>query len=244
MDLSWLAFINLDLDFLSSLLSIIIINLILSGDNAVVIALAVRSLPHEQRKKSIIIGSGGAVILRIALTFFAIQLLQMPYLKIVGGILIAWIAVKLFLDDSDDCEFNKEVNGFLPALRIILIADLVMSLDNVLAVAAASNGNLYLLIFGLAMSIPIVVGTSTFLLKLMDKFPVLIAIGAAVLGKVAGEMIVTDPVVVEIFHPSKIVSHAVEVSFLIGVIVFGKLLVRRKNRREEAALSLDSNDKR
>lgn len=238
MDLSWLTSLNFGLEFWSSFISIIVIDLILSGDNAVVIALAVRSLPREKRQKAIFVGSGAAVLLRIILTFFAIQLLGIPYLKLIGGVMIIWIAVKLFLEDSSDHNDIKSAEGFFKAIRVILVADFVMSLDNVIAVAAASKGSLALIIFGLILSIPLVVGTSTFLLKLIDRYPVIIMIGAAVLGKVGGEMIISDPIVVKFLAPSKMVTYAFEAFCVVGVIISGKLLVRWKIRKEEAELGM------
>lgn len=236
MDLGWLGQITFNMDFFSGLFSIIIVNLILSGDNAVVIALAVRSLPRKQRLQGIIIGSGAAVVLRIVLTFFAAQLMQISFIKLVGGALILWIAVKLFTEDSGEHEINKEATTMMQAIRIILIADLVMSLDNVLAVAGASKGNLFLLIFGLAMSIPIVVGTSTLLSKLMDKYPIIIYIGAAVLGKVGGEMMITDPFIVQLINPGNVTVYIVEAIGVLGVIIVGKLLIRMKIAKAEKEL--------
>jgi YjbE family integral membrane protein len=238
MDFSWLTTMNFNLDFLSAFVSIVLIDLILSGDNAVVIALAVRSLPREKRQKAIIIGSGAAVLLRVVLTFFAIQLLAIPYLKVVGGVMIIWIAIKLFLEDSSDHNDIKSSDSFFKAIRVILVADFVMSLDNVIAVAAASKGSMFLIIFGLVLSIPLVVGTSTFLLKLIDRYPVIIMLGAAILGKVGGEMIISDPVVVKLLNPDKIVTYAFEAFCVIGVILGGKLLVRWKIRKEEAELGM------
>ncbi len=236
MDLGVLGHVSFDADFYSGLLSIIIVNIILSGDNAVVIALAVRSLPRSQCLKGIIFGSAAAVLLRIVLTFFAAQMLQISFLKLGGGVLIAWIAVKLFLDDSGGHAKSEDASNFAQAIRIILIADLVMSLDNVLAVAGASKGNLFLLSFGLAMSIPIVVGTSSLLSRLMDKYPIIIYIGAAVLGKVAGEMIITDPIVIQYLNLNIPVQYLVEAVFTIGVVVLGKLIKRWKNQKSEAAV--------
>ena len=238
MDFSWITAVNFNLDFWSTLLSIVIIDLVLSGDNAVVIALAVRSVPREQRLKSIIIGSGAAVMLRVVLTFFAVKLLTIPYLQLIGGILIIWIAVKLFLKGSSENNQEKSADSFFSALRIIMAADFVMSIDNVIAIAAASKGSLFLLIIGLALSIPIVVGTSTFLSKLMDRYPVIITIGAAVLGKVGGEMIVSDPAMIKMFNPSRFLSHAVELFFVVGVVITGKLLARRQTHPEESSLCL------
>jgi YjbE family integral membrane protein len=179
-------------------------------------------LPKKQRFWGIVLGSGAAVVLRIVLTFFAAQLLLIPYLKLTGGILIAWIAVKLFLEGTEEATCD-EAGDLWQAVKIILIADLIMSVDNVLAVAGASGGNMLLLIFGLGTSIPLVVGTSTLLSLLMEKYPIIVYIGAAILGKVAGELIITDSFVEGILHPSTLVNYTVQALFAVGVIVVGKL---------------------
>lgn len=238
MDFGALGSITLNWEFFSGLLSIIFINIILSGDNAVLIAMAVRSLPREQRRKGIIFGSAVAVILRVILTFFAAQLLQVSFIKLVGGILVAWIAVKLFTEEGQDSELEKEGTTFVQALKIIIIADLVMSLDNVLAVAAASNGNFFLLLFGLVSSIPLVVGTSTLFSSLLDRYPIIIYIGAAILGKVGGEMVITDPYIVQLLNPDKIMIYFTEGIFTVGVILIGRLLLRRK--RAEMLKEIDA----
>jgi YjbE family integral membrane protein len=231
-DLGWFGYISFDLAFLSALFSIILINLILSGDNAVVIALAVRGLEKKQRKWGIILGSAAAVLLRVVLTFFAAKLLLIPYLKLLGGALIAWIAVKLFTEGASDDKVHEATN-IGQAIKVICIADLVMSIDNVLGVAGASKGNMFLLLFGLGSSIPLVIGTSTLLSMLMDKYPIIIYIGAAILGKVAGEMIITDPVVVKMLQPGHYLEYGLEVFFAAGVIVAGKLLMKWKIAKEE-----------
>lgn len=223
-----LGHISFSWEFFAALLSIILIDLILAGDNAVVIAMAVRSLPRKQQQKGILFGSGAAVLLRVVLTFFAAQLLQTPYLKFVGGLLILWIAVKLFIEGNPGEEVHREAKTIWQALWVIVVADITMSVDNVLAVAGASKGNLFLLIFGLGLSIPFVVFTSSLLSMLMDKYPVIIYIGAAVLGKVGAEMIITDPVMVERFHAPVGVQYAMEALSALGVIVLGKLWVRWK----------------
>lgn len=233
-DLGSFGYIAFTPEFFSALLSIILINLILSGDNAVVIALAVNTLPKRQRLWGIILGSGLAVVLRIVLTFFAAQLLLISLLKLLGGLLIAWIAVKMFLEGNAE-EKVETAAGLMQAVRIIVVADLIMSIDNVLAVAGASKGNMFLLIFGLGTSIPLVVGTSTLLSMLMDKYPIIITIGAAVLGKVAGEMIITDPWIHKMFLPSHATEIAVEILFAVGVVVAGKLLLRRRAAAMEKA---------
>jgi len=232
LDLGILGQIHFTWEFLIGFFSIIIVNLILSGDNAFVIAMAVRSLSVGQRMKGIAFGVGAAVILRIVLTFFAAQLLQIEYIKFIGGAVIIWIAVKLLVEGAPEDEFQKQAKTLWQAIWIIVIADVTMSIDNVLAIAAASRGNIFLLIFGLGLSIPIVIFSSTLLAKLMDKYPVIIYIGAAILGQVGGEMMVTDPFVVLTINPSKIFQYAVEVCFTIGVIVAGKLWIKLKARRQ------------
>jgi len=219
MDLGSFSF---DFQFLSSLLSITVIDLILAGDNAVVIAMAVRSLPKAQRRKGILYGSLAAVLLRVVLTFFVAQLLALSYVKLVGGIVILWIAVKLFVEDEEAVAAHKEAETLWHAIRLIVIADITMALDNMLAVGAASHGNLFLLIFGLGLSIPFIVLTSSLLSSLMDRFPVIIYIGAALLGKIGGEMIITDPVVSNLLVPTKIVIYSVEALFAAGVIMAGR----------------------
>src|SRR5713226_9092594 len=176
--------------------AIIWVNIILSGDNAVVIALAARSLPAHQQTKAVIWGAGAAVVLRIVLTIVAVELLKLSYLKLLGGALLFWIAVKLLVPEDDGGDGVKSSSHLLGAIKTILIADLVMSLDYVIAVAAVAKGSIVLLILGLAISIPLVVFGATILMKLMGRFPVIVTIGAALIGYVAGEMLVTDPVVV------------------------------------------------
>jgi YjbE family integral membrane protein len=178
-------------EFWIGLLKIIGVNIVLSGDNAVVIALAARSLPAKQQKQAVIWGSGAAIVMRIVLTIFAVALLTLPWLKIAGGLLLFWIGVKLLIPEDDDAHIQAS-DQLLAAIRTILIADLVMSLDNVLAVAAAANNSYVLLILGLAISIPLVIFGATLLLKLMERFPAIIVIGAALIGWVAGEMLVSD----------------------------------------------------
>lgn len=180
--------------FWVTLAEIIMINIVLSGDNAVVIALASRSLPARQQKLAILFGSFGAIVLRIILTFFAVYLLNLPFLKIIGGLLLFWIAVKMLLPEDD--EANLEAHDHLwGAIKTIIVADFVMSLDNVLGVAAAAKGNVVLLVLGLAISIPLIVYGSTLILKLMTRWPIIITLGGAVLGWVAGEMMITDPII-------------------------------------------------
>ncbi|MFZ2446139.1 MAG: TerC family protein [Syntrophobacteraceae bacterium] len=227
MDLGVFGAIDFTWAFLSGLLSIVIIDLILAGDNAVIIAMAVRSLPADRREKGIIFGAGAAVLLRVVLTFFIAQLLQVPYLKLAGGVLILWIAVKLFVEGAPGEEREREATTVYQAIKIIMIADITMSVDNMLAVGGASHGNLFLLLFGLGLSIPLIIFTSGLLSMLMDKHPIIIYIGAAVLGRVGGEMIMTDPSVVKLLEPSALVRYSVEAFFAVGVVVLGKILLWR-----------------
>lgn len=173
--------------FWTALLKIIGVNIVLSGDNAVVIALAARSLPPKQQKMAIIWGSAAAIVMRVILTLFAVKLLDMQWLKLIGSVLLLWIGVKLLIPEDEGPDI-KASDNLWAAIKTILIADLVMSLDNVIAVAAAAGGSTMLLIIGLAISIPLVIFGATMLLKLMERWPIIITIGAGLLGFVAGEM--------------------------------------------------------
>jgi YjbE family integral membrane protein len=246
--LDWgsLLHVTFNAEFVVGFISIVLIDLVLAGDNAVVIAMAVRSLPRSQRLKGIAFGAGAAVALRVVLTFFAAQLLQMQYVKLIGGIVILWIAVKLFIEGVPDEDGKKDAKTLWQAVWIIVIADITMSTDNVLAVAGASRGSLFLLIFGLGLSIPLVVFTSNLIANLMDRYPIIIYIGAAVLGRVGGEMMITDPFVVRMLNPAKWLQYGVEAVCTAGVIAAGigwKRLMpkeRRENNRgedEEACIS-------
>jgi YjbE family integral membrane protein len=195
-------FFGLDLSsavFWSAFGSIILANIVLSGDNAVVIAMAARTLKPDMQKKAIFWGSAAAIVMRILLTIVAIQLLTLPYLKLIGAVLLVYIGVDLLKGGGDEDGHGKEINGLGAAIRTILIADLVMSLDNVLAVAAAAKGNVPLLVLGLLVSIPLIVFGATLLTKVMERFPIIITIGAALLGFLAGEMLLTDPAVANHF---------------------------------------------
>lgn len=229
--------------FLLDILAIVLIDLLLAGDNAVVIALAVKSLPERERRIGIMVGAGMAVALRIVLTFFASQLLLIQFVKLVGGLLILWIAVKLLVQDSGEDHGGKEATTLWSAMLYIMIADLTMSTDNILAIAGTSKGHLGLLIFGLGLSIPFVVFTSNLLSRIMDRFPVIVPIGAAILGRVGGEMIMTDPWVHTNLHPPKWAEYAVQAVLAIGVVAVGKYLASRPRRIVEthpATLSMPS----
>jgi YjbE family integral membrane protein len=218
--------------------NIILVNIVLSGDNAVVIAMAARGLQGRHQKLAIIWGSAAAIAMRVVLTLFAVELLKYPYLKIVGALLLVYIGVQLLAEGDADEASVIEHTLLWAAIRTIMMADLVMSLDNVIGVAAAAKGNATLLILGLAISIPLIVFGSTIMLKLMDKFPVIITLGGALLGYLAGDMIVTDPAIAGWVnsqfphHDLQIVPGSLELSLpgLIGaalVILGGKWRTRR-----------------
>jgi YjbE family integral membrane protein len=223
--------------FWAALGSIIWVNIILSGDNAVVIALAARSLPPHQQKKAIFWGSAAAIVLRVILTIIAVEMLKLPFLKIIGALLLVYIGVTLMFDEDDgDGEVGGKQGGLLTAIRTILIADLVMSLDNVLAVAAAAKGDIPLLVIGLALSIPLIIFGSTLLLKVMERFPIIVTAGAALLGYLAGEMLLTDPAFVQ--RVGELPNWQVNFGGAIGaalVVVLGTLLGRRQRARRAAA---------
>ncbi len=215
--------------FWSAFGSILLANIVLSGDNAVVIAMAARTLKPEQRGKAIFWGSAAAIVMRIVLTVVAIQLLSLPYLKIIGAILLVYIGVDLLKGEDEGDGEGKEINGMMAAIRTILIADLVMSLDNVLAVAAAAKGDIALLVMGLLVSIPLIIFGATLLTKVMERFPVIITIGAALLGFLAGEMLLTDPAVTRQF--GAINEQTVTFGGVLGavlVVALGTYLTKRQ----------------
>ncbi|MEP7085503.1 MAG: TerC family protein [Betaproteobacteria bacterium] len=230
--------------------NIILVNIVLSGDNAVVIAMAARGLQGKQQKQAIIWGSAAAIGMRVVLTLFAVQLLQYPYLKIVGALLLLYIGIQL-LAEGDEDEDSVIVHTLLwAAVRTIMIADLVMSLDNVIGVAAAAKGNATLLIIGLAISIPLIVFGSTIMLKLMSRFPIIITLGGALLGYLAGDMFVTDPAIVDWVnthwphHDLAIIPGHLEISLpgVVGaiiVVIAGKYLARRAAAKAEPVAAKD-----
>lgn len=220
-----------------ALLQIIGVNIVLSGDNAVVIALAARGLPPAQQKKAIFWGSGAAVVMRIVLTIVAVELLRLPFLKLVGAGLLLWIAVGLLLPDDEGDDHGATGTSLAAAIKTILLADLVMSLDNVIAVAAAAKGNTFLLVVGLAISIPLVVFASQLLLKLMGRFPIIITLGAALLGWVAGDMAVTDPIDQPWVDLHAAFLHwGAPLAGAVGVVVVGKWLAARRTAAKAATV--------
>ena len=228
--------------FWFSVLQIIAIDILLGGDNAVVIALACRKLPEKQRNQGIFWGVIGAIGLRVVLIYFALQLLAMPYLKIVGGVLLLWIGVKLIIPGDD--EGHGAVEGYsnlLGAIKTIIIADAVMSLDNVIAVAGAAHGSIVLVVFGIVVSIPIVVWGSQLVLKLMDRYPVVITAGGGLLGWIGGGMMITDPALPVDWQ--RIIPYQSQVAAAIGcllVVLVGKYLAHRKNQHERLAFDGDA----
>lgn len=216
--------------FWVSVLQIIAIDVLLSGDNAVVIALACRNLPPEQRRKGVMLGVAGAVSLRVILTFFAVSLLTLPYIKLVGAALLLWIGIKLLLPEDEDGGEHIQGNAHLwGAVKTIIIADFVMSLDNVLGVAAVAHGNVWLLVFGLLVSIPMIAWSSQMVLKLIDRYPVVIYAGGALLGYVAGEMLVTEASMKPVVDVSHLVHWLVPIACAVFVLVMGLWLAMRKS---------------
>jgi len=217
--------------FLLGVFSIILIDLLLAGDNALVIAMAVRSLPRRERRIGTACGAAGAVLLRIALTVFAARLLRIPYVQLAGGLFIVWIAVKVLVDASAPPDSAPAPQRLLQAIWYVVFADLTMSTDNILAIAGASKGSVPLIVFGLCVSIPFVVFASNLLADLMDRYPATVYLGGAILGRVGGEMILTDPFVVGILHPTDILRYVVEGVLIVAVVVAGRLLGRRPTSR-------------
>src|SRR5947209_10164396 len=188
--------------FWVALLKIMWINILLSGDNAVVIAMACRGLPHRQRVWGMVLGAGVAVLLRIVFTVFVAALMLLPWLKIVGGLALFYIAAKLLVPEDADENETEAAEHLWRAVRIVAIADIVMSLDNVIAIAAAAKGNMALLVIGLGISIPLIIAGAALVMALLDRFPILVWAGAALLGWIVGEVIVTDPVIQGYLEPN------------------------------------------
>jgi YjbE family integral membrane protein len=213
--------------FILSLLSIVVVDLTLSGDNAVVIAAAAKSLAPDMRKRALIAGAACAVIALVTATFFASRLLHVKFLQVIGGVAILWIALNLFREEPPLQSSAGNLAGFWKAMWFIIVADVTMSTDNILAIAALAQGNFALLLFGLGISIPLVVFASGLLAALMDKYQVIVYVGAALLGRVAGQMIMTDAFIVERFAPSDAVRYSAETAGAIGVLLGGWWMKRR-----------------
>ncbi|EOO44166.1 TPA: TerC family protein [Bacillus cereus] len=215
-------------EIVMALLSIILIDIVLSGDNAVVIALACRNLPEKLRKKAVIIGCAGAIGLRIALTFLAVYLLEIPYVQFVGGLMLLWIAVKL-LKGEEDSQIEGG-NTIWSAIKTIIVADFVMSLDNVVAVAGVANGHTGLLVIGLLVSIPLIVWGSQILIKLMERFPIIVAFGSALLGYTAGTMMMHDKVIGGWITENFANTQFLPILMAVAVVVIGKLENKRSSK--------------
>lgn len=219
-----------------ALFQICVINILLSGDNAVVIALACRNLPLRQQKQAFAIGAVGVIVLMTALTAFAAYLMSLPYLEVIGSALLLWIGVKLLLGDDEAQDDASASSGFWDAVKTIIIADIVMSLDNVLGMAGAAKGHLGMLFLGMVITIPLILFGSALIMKLMERFPVFITFGAGLLGWVAGEMAVADPAV-----KGAIEAHAQYLDFVApvvgaaAVVIVGRMLAHRRTAVQEAA---------
>jgi YjbE family integral membrane protein len=225
-------------EFWVAVAQIIAIDILLGGDNAVIIALASRKLPLHQRNKAIFWGVFAAIALRVVLIFFALQLLKVPYLKIVGGALLLWIGVKLLMPEKDDGHEVDAASNLLGAVKTIIVADAVMSLDNVIAIAGAAKDSIGLVVFGLIVSVPIIVWGSKLVLTLMDRFPWVIMGGAALLGWIAGDMAVGDVVTKDWVDANAAwLKYGAPVIGAVGVVAVGKLLASRVTPRAAAATS-------
>jgi YjbE family integral membrane protein len=215
--------------------SIILIDLLLAGDNALVIAMAVRALPERQRRLAITFGAGAAVALRVALTIAAARLLGIEFIKLVGGAFIIWIAVKVLADASSEPGVEPPGRNFIKAIWFIVVADITMSIDNVLAVAGAARGSVPLIIFGLGVSIPFVVFSSKLIATLMDRYPAVVYLGSAILGKVGAEMMITDPFVVRTMHPPAALTYVAESLAIAGILIAGRFLSERTRKARARA---------
>jgi len=225
----------------AAVFQIILIDILLGGDNAVVIALACRNLPAKQRMQGILWGTAGAIGLRVALIAFALTLLSVPFLKIVGSLLLVWVGVKLLIPDDDAHGKIEGGASIWSAVKTIIVADFVMSLDNVIAIAGAAQGanpehQIGLVIFGLVISVPIIIWGSTLVLKLIDRYPSVVLFGAALLGWIAGGMLITDVVIVERFgEPSGMAKLIAEIVGAAFIVIVGRLIASRRRAAVEAA---------
>lgn len=226
----------MDIEYLWALLSIIVIDIVVSGDNAMVIALASRRLPEKQKKQAILWGMFGAVGLRIVLTLVAVYLMKVPLLQAIGAVFLLWVAFKLLVDNTDD-ELNvKEGSTFGQAIRTIILADLILSMDNIFAVAGAGREHVELIFVGLAISIPIIIWGSTLILKLITKYPILIYVGAGVLGWTAGSMLIHDRLIDPLITIAAL-DYLIPVATTALVIGLGKWYSKRRSKQQALAES-------
>ena len=235
-------------EFWEGLVKILLVNIVLSGDNAVVIALASRSLPPHLRNKAIWLGAGGAVVLRLLFCFFIVELIKIPYLKLIGAALLIWIGVKMLVPehDGEDADGTGAATraSIWSAVKTIVVADAVMSLDNVIAIVAAARGDIVLIAVGLAISVPLIIYGSTLILKVLIRYPVLVALGAGLIGWIAGEIWITDPAVTK-WTAGLMEAHghwlekASAAAGAIVVVVAGKLIARRVEAKRARAAPVD-----
>jgi YjbE family integral membrane protein len=214
--------------FLVNGFAIVLIDLLLAGDNALVIAMAVRSLPRRQRRIGTACGAALAVVLRVALTAMAARLLSIRYVELGGGLFVLWIAVKVLVDASDPPEAAPAPKRLLAAIWYVVFADLTMSTDNILAIAGASKNHVSLIVFGLCLSIPFVVFSSNLLADLMDRYPATIYLGAGILGKVGGDMVLSDPFMLRLLHPTTALRYAVDAALVVAILVAGRMLGKKR----------------
>jgi len=228
--LAWFAALDWN-----AILQIILIDILLGGDNAVIIALACRNLPARQRRVGIVWGAAGAIVLRVILITLAVALLQMPFLKLVGGVLLLWIGIKLLapVDNGHDAEKLHGADRLLAAIKTIIVADFVMSLDNVIAIAGAAEHadpaqRTGLIVFGLLVSVPFIVFGAQVILRLLDRFPIIVTAGAALLGWIAGGLIVGDPIAAPHLPAGEALKYAAAAAGALLVVVAGRWLARRR----------------
>ncbi|GAC43508.1 TerC family protein [Paenibacillus popilliae] len=221
------------IEFWTALLSIVVIDLVLAGDNAIVIGLAARNVPKQDQKKVIILGTGGAIVVRVIATFLVIYLLMVPGLQLFGGLLLLWIAVKLMIEEK---EHNIKAGSSIgAAVGTIIVADAAMGIDNVLAVAGAAKGHLFLVILGLMISLPIIVWGSTIVLKFIERYPVIIVLGSAVLAWTASKMLVAEKFVAP-YVTNPFIKYGFEALIVLGTVATGLIIKRnREQRAREAA---------
>ena len=234
-DFGVLGHVALTWEFLAALLSIVLIDLVLAGDNAVVIAMAVKNLHGNERRMGIVLGAGGAVLMRVICTILVVQLFAMSFVKLIAGAAILWIAIKLLTEGATEKHRQSECSSLWKALWIIIVADLSMGIDNMLAVGAASQGNTILLLFGLALSIPLTVFMSSFFTTLIDRYPIVLWAGAAVLGKVGGEMMITDLWVQKLWNPPAWVGYSVMVLSVVLIFAVSRQIIKRKRERSDGS---------
>ena len=227
------------MEFLVALLQIMMVNIILSGDNAIVIALAARNLPASQQNKAVLWGSAGAVVLRILLTIVAVTLLKIPFLQFLGALLLIWIAVKLLIEQDENEGQHHAHDNLFGAIKTILVADIVMSLDNTLAIAGVAKGDWTLLIAGLVLSVPLIVFGSTLIMKMIERFPIIVYVGAGLIAYTSGEMIDADQAVAPYLPPLVHGTHYVAMALTVGVISFGGWHNMRRGRTAKEMLLAD-----